>query len=238
MSRRARLYAAELAAGASDGDVVVLEPAASAHLAQVLRARRGEEVAVFDGRGNEYLALVEAPDKRACGIRLTQILRSQPPPTQRLHLVQAAIKSGLEGVIQQATELGATDITIFRAERSARGSFLRLDRAVRIATGAAEQSGRLFLPNVTTTSTFSEALTHANNGERLIAMPNAPPLDAAPNDHSATIAIGPEGGFTDLEINDALEADFRPFSLGHLTLRAATAAPAALAALRQLQGWR
>lgn len=238
MSRRPRTYAPDLPAQGSNGDAVALDPTASAHLAQVLRARRGDEVAVFDGRGNEFLALVESPNKRSCELRLTQLLRSQPPPTRRLHLLQAAIKSGLEGVIGQATELGATDITIFRAERSAPGTVLRLDRAIRIATGATEQSGRLFLPNVAAGGSFTEALTQARPGERLIATPDSASLRSAPDNCDVTIAIGPEGGFTISEVEHALQAGFRPFGLGPLTLRAVTAGPAALASWHQMRAWR
>ena len=238
MSRKPRLYAPELPprSQATDGQLVTLAPAASAHLAQVLRARSGEEVALFDGQGSEYLARVETPDKRSCELRLGRLLRSGPPPKGRLHLLQAAIKSGLEGVIQQATELGATDITIFRAERSAPAS-LRQDRALRIATGATEQSGRLFLPTVTLVDNFSTAIERAT-GERLIALPDAAPLGTASDCDSATIAIGPEGGFTSAEVEHALNANFHPFGLGPLTLRAATAGPAAFASWQQMHAWR
>lgn len=237
MSRKPRLYAPELPPRSqADGQLVTLAPVASAHLTQVLRARPGDEVVLFDGHGSEYLAHVETPGKRSCKLRLGHLLRSAPPPKGHLLLLQAAIKSGLEGVIQQATELGATDITIFRAERSAPAS-LRQDRAVRIATGATEQSGRLFLPTVTLVDSFSAAIERAT-GECLIALPDAPALGTASNCDSATIAIGPEGGFTSTEVEHALSANFRPFGLGPLTLRAATAGPAALASWHQMHAWR
>ncbi len=238
VSRKPRLYVPELPphSQATDRQLVTLAPAASAHLAQVLRARPGDEVAVFDGRGSEYVAHVQAPDRRSCKLRLSHLLRSGAPPKGRLHLLQAAIKSGLEGVIQQATELGATNITIFRAERSAPAS-LSQDRAVRIATGATEQSGRLFLPTVTSVDSFDAAIERAT-GERLIALPDAAALSAASDCGSATIAIGPEGGFTVSEVEHAVSANFHPFGLGPLTLRAATAGPAALASWQQMRAWR
>ena len=217
--------------------MVTLDRAASAHLAQVLRARPGDEAALFDGRGNEYLARVETSDKRSCRLRLGPWLRSEPHPNARLQLLQATIKSGLEGVILQATELGATDITIFRAERSAPTS-LRQGRAHRIAIGAAEQSGRLFLPTVTMARSFAAALRQTISGERFIALPDAPPLDSASADANAAIAIGPEGGFTPSEVELAGEASFRPLGLGPLTLRAATAGPAAIAAWQQMHRWQ
>lgn len=217
--------------------MVTLDGAASAHLAQVLRARPGDEAALFDGRGNEYLARVETSDKRSCRLRLGRLLRSEPQPNARLQLLQAAIKSGLEGVIQQATELGATDITVFRAERSAPTS-LRQGRAHRIAIGAAEQSGRLFLPTVTMVESFAATLSQTTSRERLIALEDAPPLDSASTGHDGTIAIGPEGGFTSSEVELARQAGFRPFGLGPLTLRAATAGPAALASWHQMRGWQ
>ena len=218
--------------------MVTLDSAASAHLAQVLRARPGDEATLFDGRGNEFLARVETSDKRSCQLRLGPLLRAEPHPNARLQLLQAAIKSGLEGVILQATELGATDITIFRAERSAPTS-LRQGRAHRIAIGAAEQSGRLFLPTVTMARSFAAALRLTIiSSERLIALPDAPPLDAASADGDAAIAIGPEGGFTPSEVELAREASFRPLGLGPLTLRAATAGPAAIAAWQQTHRWQ
>ena len=78
MSRRPRLYAPELPprGQATAGQLVTLAPAASARLAQVLRARPGDEVALFDGHGSEYLAQVETPDKRSCKLRLGHLLRS------------------------------------------------------------------------------------------------------------------------------------------------------------------
>ena len=237
MSRKPRLYAPELPPRSqADGQLVTLAPDASAHLTQVLRARPGDEVVLFDGHGSEYLAHVATPGKRSCKLRLGHLLRSGPPPKGHLLLLQAAIKSGLEGVIQQATELGATDITIFRAERSAPAS-LRRDRAVRVAIGATEQSGRLFLPAVTLVDSFAAAIERAN-GKRLIALPGAAPLGNKTDCVSASIAIGPEGGFTDSEVEHALKASFCPFGLGPLTLRAATAGPAALASWHQLRAWQ
>ena len=238
-SRRSRVYAPALPQRVAPeaAPEFILEADASAHVVRVLRARQGEELVLFDGRGNEYLGIVEESDPRACRVRLTERLRQSASPRHRLRLLQAGIKAGLEGVLQQATELGVTDIVVFRAERSAPGAWMRRERAERVIAGAAEQCGRLFLPALNWRESLAEALSPATVGARLIAVPGAPRLDAA-TEADVDIVIGPEGGFSVAELALAEREGFVAFGLGALTLRAATAAPVAIAAVQQLRGWQ
>lgn len=238
-SRRSRVHAPALpetveAAGKPE---FTLDADASAHLVRVLRARPGDELALFDGRGSEYLGVVAESDAGACRVRLVERLRHAPPPARRLRLLQASIRTGLEGVLQQATELGVTDIAVFRARRSPPAAWRR-ERAERVVAGAAEQCGRLFLPALSYRETLAEALGLAGGGVRLIAVPGAGALAGTSLDADVAVAVGPEGGFAPEELDLAAAAGFEAVGFGALTLRAATAAPAVLAALRQRQGWR
>src|SRR5262249_6592309 len=123
------------------------------YLAHVLRAAVGEEVVLFDGRGGEARARIDAGAGDAIALAVGEVRRS-PPPRLELTLLVALLKGEkMDLVVQKATELGAARIVPLRAERSvvrldaARGGG-RLARWQRIAREAARQSGRADAPAI------------------------------------------------------------------------------------------
>src|SRR5690349_21103776 len=147
------------------GDETVLLPRDEAeHLTRVLRLGVGDTVAVFDGRGREFLARVAAADRR--DVRVTLLSPVEPPaePTVPLTLVQAVLKGDkMDEVVRDAVMLGVaavqpivtrrTEVTVAALVRGA-----RVDRWRRVALASAKQSRRAVLPEVRMPLTFDNYL--------------------------------------------------------------------------------
>lgn len=226
-------------------DRAALTPEARHHLVEVLRLGAGAAVEVFDGRGGAFDGRL-LPDlaEVALGPR-----RAVPSPAVEIRLVVALARGEkMDLVVQKATELGATAIAPFEAERSVvrllgergRGSE-RARRWRRIAEEASRQCGRADVPEVVEPATLDEALSAIPAGFAIhvlhpgsrgpVARPGQPP--AAPG-HA--LVVGPEGGLTDDELARCLRAGAREASLGPRVLRAETAAVVAVALVQALRG--
>jgi len=233
-----RVRRAFLAAPA-EGTRAVLDPEESHHVARVLRARAGETLAVFDGRGGEWSATVDA----IAGERVTVLVG--PPadgvvePRLRVVLHQAIVRpEKLEWVLQKGTELGVAAFRLIETERGERApSAARLARYERIAMEACKQSGRRVVPAVDAAGR-PQTPPPGVLALALHTSPDAAPLAAllagAPA-KEVWIAIGPEGGFAPGEIAALVDAGWRPASLGPRTLRTETAG--AVAAAIVLHAW-
>ncbi|HEU4754665.1 MAG TPA: RsmE family RNA methyltransferase, partial [Armatimonadota bacterium] len=150
----------------------------------------------------------------------------------RIHLAVAVLKGEkLEWVVQKATELGAARVSFLRTERTvveagAERWARRRERYERIAREAAEQSGRVRVPEIGEPQPPAEALRAPAERSLILAPgarePLARVLEPAPG--SVLLLVGPEGGFTDAELALAAEAGAAPVGLGRRVLRAETAA--------------
>jgi 16S rRNA (uracil1498-N3)-methyltransferase len=245
-----RAHCPHAAAAATE---LTLAEAESHHLVTVHRARAGDLVTAFDGRGREWTCAVATPDRRAAVLRVTAT-RLAPPLPCALTLAQAIPKGGaMEDIVRQATELGAAAVlpvltarteVHLEGERAGRKSEKWLSTAIE----AAKQCGNPFVPAVPAPVPLAALLTAPPAVElRLIASlhPNAHPLRAALADfraahgrppHSALWLVGPEGDFTPAEMAAATDAGFAPVTLGPLVLRCVTAATCALGILRHETG--
>jgi len=235
-----RLWVPHLAAGR-----VAVSGADYRYLARVLRLGPGAPVTIFDGRGREARARVAVVDAG----RGELVLEAEAPEAQAapaaldLTLLIALLKAEkMDLVVQKATELGVARIVPVCAARSV----VRLDptraaakatRWRKIAREAARQCGRSGVPAIAEPCDLAEALK-AGPGDAWRAIffegARASSLRAALPDEPATaavLAVGPEGGFEDAEIELARAAGFVVIGLGPRTLRAETAALAALAAV-------
>jgi 16S rRNA (uracil1498-N3)-methyltransferase len=207
------------------------------HLTQVLRVETGQVYEICDNE-HVYLAEVELARKAQVLFRVLETL-PDPEPMTPLTVLIALIKfERLETVIEKATELGATEIRLVKAERSEKG----LDQAVpkrmarwnRIANEASQQSRRNRLPEITGPVPLRTAVEFAAEHRLFLdeERTGLPLLDVVSRRAPAALLIGPEGGWPDHERETIGSAGWSPVTLGPLILRAETAAIAALAAIQ------
>jgi 16S rRNA (uracil1498-N3)-methyltransferase len=229
----------------------VLPAEESHHLSRVLRLGRGDEVAIFDGRGHEFLALVDQASRDAATVTLVQPLQAAPEPAVRVTLTQAVLKGDkMDEVVRDATMAGAAHISpIVTARTEVKVSALKrghaADRWQRVAIASAKQCRRAWVPSIDLAVPLLSWLAEPFPGPRfLLVEPSAGEgaalsmraLQARPRPESAACLIGPEGGWTPEERQAALAAGCVPATLGALTLRADAVGLAVLAALSVVWG--
>jgi len=242
---KVRLY---VEAPLGEGARVEPSPSQAHYLLHVMRARDGDRVSLFNGRNGEWLARLVEVTKRACALACERRTQAQSD-TPDLWLCFAPIKkTPADYVVQKATELGvrALQPVITRRTIVAR---VNLERMRANAIEAAEQSGRLTVPDIREPLPLEKLLAEWPPGRRLLFCDEAgeaPPIAQALTGEGrgvmepCAILTGPEGGFDPAE-RDAIRACafVTPVSLGPRILRADTAALAALAIWQGLRGdWR
>ena len=238
-------------------ETVVLPRDEGEHLTRVLRLGPGDAVAVFDGRGHEFLARVAAIERRQA-VRVQLLSRIEPAvePAVALILVQAILKADkMDDIVRDAVMLGVTAIQPVVTQRTEvtvasilRGA--RLERWRRVALASVKQSRRATLPEIRLPLPFQDFLADPPAALRVMLVePSvaktegetpAPPIETlgalrhepAPSD--AAIWVGPEGGWTSQECASAVERGVRLMSLGPLTLRADAVPIAAISILQFL----
>ena len=231
----------------SVGEVSVL-PATAHQIANVLRLRPGDTVALFDGSGGEWPAELVRVDPRVTIARLRGRQEPGREPSAALILCQALLKGDkFEWVLQKGTELGVscfvpmvTQRTIAAGHARSRETVAveRRERWRRIVIEAAEQSGRTRVPAIAPPASIEAALRGPTpamvcwegESERPFGTAWREALANQPSDQPGVrVAIGPEGGLTAEEVVAAARAGATITSLGRRTLRSETAALAACA---------
>lgn len=225
---------------------VMLPPEEARHLTRVLRLGAGADVAVFDGRGVEFRAVVEAAVRETASVRLVERLPSPPAPAVRITVVQAVLKGDhMDAAVRDATMMGAAVIApVLSAHGDVKPSFARrpetLERWRRVALASVKQCRRATLPEIPATQALDEWLTAPAEEMRLMFVePSAgapvrsvQTLLAEPHPAAVAVLLGPEGGWAEAEIGAAEAAGCVLVSLGPLTLRAESMPVASLAALQ------
>lgn len=219
------------------GDQVLFTRAQSHQIVRVLRMRRGDTVAVFDGTGAEHEAQLVTVGSGKTIARLTGTRTSASEPAFRLILLQGLPKAEKMDVItQKATELGVQRIVPLLCRRSVSRGSGRLARWRAIAREAAEQCGRPVVPQidepVPLTAFFTAERSSGLRGialwedEQARGLKEALILMAAAD--RLHLLVGPEGGLDQDEVRLIEQGGLLTASLGRRTLRAETAAIAAL----------
>ncbi len=241
----ARFYAPDLDRG---GAYAILRRDEAHHLSRVLRLVAGDEVAVFDGRGNEFRAAVDTVARDTARLRLIEALLPTPELPVQIVLVQAILKGGsMDDAVRDATMLGVeaiepvltahTDVKVSTVMRPA-----ALERWQRVALAAVKQSRRATLPRIHPPRPFDDWIAAPSAGISLIFVEPSAACEPQPVAQllghdvpaRAAVLLGPEGGWGTREIEAALAAGALAVSLGPLTLRAESMPVAALAALNAL----
>ena len=220
------------------------------YLGRVLRLRVGDRISVFNGRDGEFDAELIAFTKKnvslALGERLVDPAAAPAESSLRLHLVQGVSRGErMDLVVQKATELGVTRITPVLTQHGAvrldeKRAHKRLEHWQRVAINAAEQCGRIRPPLIDPVSDLNSWLGANLNRDstQLVLDPRAERRlgEVPPPATKLCFLIGPEGGLSDKELDDAQVAGFERIGLGPRILRTETAAVAAATLAQALFG--
>ena len=214
------------------GGQLSLDGAAGHHLARVLRVRAGERgVAVCDGLAH-HLTVTTVEGDRVRG-RVDEVLPTGEPPHPTVLLQAVLPHSDFDAVLEAGTQVGITRCIPLRAVRSVgRVGVERLGRWRAVLRSAAEQSHRGAVPAIDPPADLDQALASVRDSRILVLDPAAPtPLTPPAAPGPIAIAVGPEGGWTESELDLMRSAGGVAFTLGPRVLRARLAGVVAAAIL-------
>ncbi|MBW4570327.1 MAG: 16S rRNA (uracil(1498)-N(3))-methyltransferase [Tolypothrix carrinoi HA7290-LM1] len=209
---------------------ILLTPQQQHYLNRVLRLQKGDRFIAMDGMGKWWLAQLEGEEAQ-----ILELLTVETELPVSITLMVALPKgNGFDEVVRCCTELGVACIAPVISDRTLLNpSPQKLERWRRIASEAAEQSERSFVPTILEPISFDAGLSSFATQQKYICegRGNYPHLKSCLHNEgemSIVIATGPEGGWTEEEIDNAIKAGFQPVSLGRRILRAVTAPIVAL----------
>ncbi|MBW4669253.1 MAG: 16S rRNA (uracil(1498)-N(3))-methyltransferase [Cyanomargarita calcarea GSE-NOS-MK-12-04C] len=209
---------------------ILLTPEQLHYLVRVLRLREGDRFIAMDGMGKWWLAILAGEQAE---VLEAMVVETELPVAITL-LVALPKGNGFDDVVRMSTELGVVCIAPVTSDRTLLNpSPQKLERWRRIATEAAEQSERAIVPTILEPVAFSTALSLFATYQKYICegRGNYPHLKKCLEDQGKmliVIAIGPEGGWTEAEVEKAVLNGFQAVSLGRRILRAVTAPIVAL----------
>jgi 16S rRNA (uracil1498-N3)-methyltransferase len=231
-------------------ETVVLPKDEAEHLTRVLRLGAGDTVAVFDGRGQEFLAKVVMAERREVRVQVLSRVKPATEAAVPLTLVQAVLKSDkMDDIVRDAVMLGVaavqpivttrTEVTVAALVRGG-----RVDRWKRVALASVKQSRRAVMPDIRGPLTFESWLDEPQPAMALMLVEPGAPTQAEPFSSirdqkipaDAAIVVGPEGGWADGEWSAARQRGVRLVTLGPRTLRADAVPVAAISVLQFLWG--
>lgn len=222
---------------------VELDEGASHHILKVLRMQAGRPLILFNGDGSEYFAEIESAGKKLATVQVTgsKVVNTESP----LHShIAIGLSRGerFDLVLQKATELGVSEITPLFTERTeVKLAKERLEKKIsswqKIITSACEQCGRNKVPTCHPPQSLDAFLAQELSGKKFVLHHrNSNKLLASEKVGSVTLLIGPEGGLSEQEIEQANSAGFLNLALGPRVLRTETAPLAALSLMQHCWG--
>ena len=228
----------------SPDGVVELPDNVVRHL-NVLRVKNTEEIVLFNGNGKSYPALPEVLEKRRASVRILREEATDNESPLNITLVQAvSAAERMDFTLQKSVELGVAEIRPVISERcvvrlSGERAEKRVARWQEIVVSACEQSGRSIVPKVLPLTTYAQALQQLpqETAKLLMSLNRAQKLsDVQPQSGKVVFMVGPEGGWTEKEEQQAFDAGFQSVTLGKRVLRTETASLADIAAMQTLWG--
>ncbi len=217
-------------------DPVVLSAEESHHLARVLRVEAGQEMTLFDGQGTRAKGVIDTITKKEVTVRVTKRELIAPPAVE-ITLIQAVCKPDrFEMILQKATELGVRTIQPVVTQNASlpQGKIDKMiNRGEAIIRNAAQQCGTAWLPKFQGLEKISSIFPNLGNFDAVFigsleagARPFREVFQTLEKSGIQRVAllIGPEGDFTEEEVNAAVEAGAIPVTFGKQILRTETAA--------------
>ncbi len=203
----------------------------SGHCVRVLRYGVGDEILLTDGRGTTYHAVITNPNPRRCEFRVVSGEVQKPGHNFRLHIAIAPTKNieRLEWMVEKTTEIGIDAITPLLCRFSERKQ-LRTDRLQKIILSAAKQSLTPYLPELDELTPYADFIaSHRPDDHTQCFIAHCYETDKRllrneiQTGKDIVVLIGPEGDFSEQEVQMALNAGYIPVSLGSSRLRTETA---------------
>lgn len=226
-----------------EGCDVQLSDETAHYLGKVLRVRPGDTLSLFNGEQGEFLASILSVDKKSITVKLVQAVPCHADPRLPIHLGLGLSRGErMDYAIQKATEAGVSSITPLLTERCEvkmrdDRKENRLQHWERIAISACEQSGRCVVPVVHSPQTLDSWLERPRDGLSFVldhrAAASFPPAESPA---AITLLIGPEGGLSEAEIDQANARNFKSLRLGPRVLRTETAPVVAISLAQHLWG--
>jgi 16S rRNA (uracil1498-N3)-methyltransferase len=214
------------------GHAVSLRGSEAHHLIHVMRARPGDGVTLFDGTGVEFTAQIERVGRTRVDLAVLSSRAVDRELPLELSLIVALPKGDRrKWLVEKAVELGVGRIIPLKTARSvAQPGPKTLERLRRVVIEASKQCGRNRLMGIASPRRWNEFLTKRRQMSlRVLAHPHgrdqrADTIPTAAAAGPVSVAVGPEGGFTDEEVSSAVAAGWQRVDLGPRTLRVETAA--------------
>lgn len=200
----------------------------SKHCIRVLRLESGDEITLVDGKGGLFRTRIISPEPKRCQVEVFEALTEFEKRNHYLHIAIAPTKNieRFEWFLEKATEIGIDEITPILCEHSER-KVINNERLEKIIVAAMKQSIKAYLPKLNEMVTLKQFIQTEKEGDLYIAHCNKKDLGHLKNEikpkHKNTILIGPEGDFSQDEVNKAIEHKFKEISLGNSRLRTETA---------------
>jgi 16S rRNA (uracil1498-N3)-methyltransferase len=211
------------------GNAYTLDETESKHCVKVLRKAKGDEIVVVDGVGGYYTAKINDPNPRKCEIEFVSKVEGFGKRDYHLHLAVAPTKNAdrFEWMVEKATEIGVDSITPILCHRSERKQ-INTGRLHKIALSAMKQSLKAYCPVVNNLINFDTFIKQVEIPNRFIAycgeIPGKHLFTLVEPKQSVLVLIGPEGDFSDKEVERAFQLGYNGVSLGQSRLRTETAA--------------
>lgn len=210
-----------------EGDVFLLSENESKHAVRVLRLAAGGRVALVDGRGGWYEATILEDHPKRCLLKIDSHTPNYRPLPFHLHLAISPTKNmdRFEWFLEKATEIGISSITPLLSHRTERRN-LKAERLEKVLVSAMKQSLKAYLPVLNPPAKIEDFLALEREGTKGIAhcypTDRKGIADLGRSGHY-TMLVGPEGDFTEEEVQASMEAGYVPFHLGTSRLRTETA---------------
>lgn len=206
----------------------VLTPEDSYHACKVLRLKGGDPIHILNGNGKKFSAtLVESDAKKSSFNRLELILETKENPNKlRLWIAPTKQMERMEWMVEKCTEMGISSFGFFSCKNSERKE-IKLQRLEKIIVSAIKQSKQLFIPKLVEIRPLNQLVKELKSekvGYAYISTDTIPSIQTLIQANDIQhVLIGPEGDFTQIEVDSFKSAGFKPFTLGKSILRTETA---------------
>lgn len=202
----------------------------AAHCVRVLRKQIGDELYIADGKGSFYDATIVGMSKSSCEVAILKRIETLKSWNNSIHIAFAPTKNidRVEWFLEKATEIGCDMFTPLLCRFSERKQ-LKLERLEKIIIAAMKQSQKAYLPILNELTPFNDFVKQPFTCEKYIAhcyenIKRDNLVKIYPKNSDVLILIGPEGDFSEQEVNRALKNNFKSISLSNSRLRTETAA--------------